>query len=40
MKHRARKTVDLSDSVQRQVNGYAYAAIPDKSIIAGLTCRS
>jgi hypothetical protein len=39
MKDRAHETVDLSDSVHRKVNEYALAAIPDKSIIAGQTCR-
>ena len=40
MKRRTRKTVDLSDSVRRLVDGHALAAIPDKSIIVGQTCRS
>jgi hypothetical protein len=39
MKDRTHKAVDPSDSVHRKVNEYALAAIPDKSIIAGQTCR-
>jgi hypothetical protein len=40
MKRRTRKTVDLSDSVRRPLDGHALAAIPGKSIIVGQTCRS